>query len=351
MIESEAFVLRERGQVPKLEGIELDDSLQTGQVLLKIISTALCGTQLEQIFVSSRNWQHMPHLFGHEAHAVVVEVGDGVSTVTTGDQVIVHWRTSNAGLDSKSGGYFQSGRKLGAGKVVTMGRHTVVPERHVTKIKEGGDLLLAPFLGCSMSTAWGAVNYESSITGVTNVVILGLGGIGRLAAFFASMHKPRNLIALEASDKKLGSAITQRLTSVHSISTPVIDEVRSWDNKTSVTLIDTAGDTHLVEKFIDTLPQNSEVILVGMPSGRRRLPVDVQKLLDGLRLIGSNGGGIEPSRDIPEIATKFLGDPSLAETLRDFLEPTYFPADQLQEAIDVQQNSAKRAVIRFGDAT
>src|SRR6185436_17389875 len=82
-----------------VDEIELPERLEPGQLLVQIRYSGVCGSQLGEIDGVKGPDRFLPHLLGHEAGAVVVEVGPSVTQVRPGDHVVVHWRPG-AGMES-----------------------------------------------------------------------------------------------------------------------------------------------------------------------------------------------------------------------------------------------------------
>ena len=54
-----------------IEDLTLPESLEFGQVLVKINISGLCGAQLQEISGDKNNAKFMPHLTGHEGSGIV----------------------------------------------------------------------------------------------------------------------------------------------------------------------------------------------------------------------------------------------------------------------------------------
>jgi len=65
--------------------------LLRGQVLIKINLTGVCGSQIGEIKGVKGKDEYLPHLLGHEGSGRIVEIGEGVSKVSSGDLVILGW--------------------------------------------------------------------------------------------------------------------------------------------------------------------------------------------------------------------------------------------------------------------
>src|SRR3989338_3335986 len=90
--------------------VELTDLL-FGQVLVKIIVSGICGSQLQEIAGHKGNGDYVPHLLGHEGCGIIEDTGHGVTKVKKGDKVIMHWRKGN-GIESDFPIYIYKGKKI-----------------------------------------------------------------------------------------------------------------------------------------------------------------------------------------------------------------------------------------------
>src|ERR1700751_1035028 len=99
-----------------VDEIAVPEALGVGQVLVKVLYTTICGAQINEIEAVKGPDKFLPHLLGHEASARVIEVGPGVTTVSPGDTVVLHWRPGR-GIQSQPPAYQWRERKLNAGWV------------------------------------------------------------------------------------------------------------------------------------------------------------------------------------------------------------------------------------------
>lgn len=75
-----------------LEILSLDvPELLPGQVLVKIMYSGVCRSQLMEVQGGRGVDTWIPHLLGHEGSGVVLDTGPGVTKVTKGDGVILGW--------------------------------------------------------------------------------------------------------------------------------------------------------------------------------------------------------------------------------------------------------------------
>src|SRR5437868_9448645 len=97
--------------------------LKHGQVLVKVLVSGICGSQLQEIAGNKGNAKFMPHLLGHEGCGIVEEVGLGVSRVKVGDKVVMHW-VKGDGIESDFPHYTFNGKEIPSGKVTTFSEYS-----------------------------------------------------------------------------------------------------------------------------------------------------------------------------------------------------------------------------------
>lgn len=345
MIDAQAYVLRETGVIPELEDIQVDDQLESGQVRLKVLYSGLCATQMEEIFVSSRNAKYMPHLFGHEGVGVVEAVGPGVITKQVGDTCVIHWRQSSIGLDANPGSYFVGGQEINSGKVVTFSTQVVVPENRLTDLPKHISPHAASVLGCSLPTGWGSVVRVGALGRGDTVVITGLGAVGTSVAQVSLAGGAARVIAVEPKGR-IGLLYDNPLVT-HCDSVADVYPLLATDSITpsQILAIDTSGSQKVIESLVEHLPPRSRLVLVGMPRDGKMVRLDIQKLLDGLSIRGSNGGDVDPGKDLCDI----VGLSSSAE-LSDLTQGTnLINFTDMRAAIENQRSSALKQILVFSE--
>ena len=135
-IKSKAAILRQLNKPLEITNILIPRKLLKGQILVKMIYSGICGSQLGEINGIKGEDKYLPHLLGHEGIATVIEANDKVVKVKKGDVVLLHWMPSN-GINSKTPIYFDSfKKKINAGYVTTFNEYAIVSENRLTKIKK-----------------------------------------------------------------------------------------------------------------------------------------------------------------------------------------------------------------------
>ena len=133
---AKAAILAESRKPLIVDEIELPDTLDVGQVLVKVLYTTICGAQINEIAAAKGPDKFLPHLLGHEASATVIEIGPGVTNIKPGDTVVLHWRPSQ-GIQSKPPAYKWRGKNFNAGWVTTFNDYAVISENRMTPDSRG----------------------------------------------------------------------------------------------------------------------------------------------------------------------------------------------------------------------
>ena len=296
-----AAILFEQNQPLVVADIELPEQLSFGQVLVKVHYSGICGAQLNEIDGAKGHDKFLPHLLGHEGSGVVQEVGAGVKTVKPGDHVVMHWRPSD-GLQSDPPTYLWDGRKVNAGWVTTFNEMAVVSENRLTPIPSDFDLRLAPLFGCAITTAMGVINNDAQVKIGQSVVVYGVGGVGLNIAQAAHMVSAYPVVAVDLLDNKLDMA--RRFGATHTLNsrtTPDLENrIRELVGTTGAdVVIDTTGNTRVIEQAYDLTHPDGKTILVGVPRKGEHVSIYTLPLHFKKVLTGSHGGSAEPHRDIP----------------------------------------------------
>jgi S-(hydroxymethyl)glutathione dehydrogenase/alcohol dehydrogenase len=334
-----AAVLEEINHSLALKDVETT-SLRVGQVLVKVIVSGICGSQLHEINGNKGNSKFLPHLMGHEGCGIVQEVGAGVTSVKPGDKVVMHWRPG-LGIESEFPTYSLNGRSFTSGKVNTLCELAIVSENRVTRVPAETNSEFAALLGCSLSTSLALIENESNLKFGESVVVIGCGGLGLSLIAAAKLRGAGEIIAIEQVESKRNLAITHGATDFH---TSVIDLVGTFD-----LVVDTTGNSENIRHAFGILSGVGRMLLVGQPNPGQSisLPNAIQ-LFNGFgqSIRATQGGGMIPQRDIPRYLKLFeLGLISI-----DSLITHRFNLNQVNLAFDTLKSGiAGRIIIRIGE--
>jgi Zn-dependent alcohol dehydrogenase len=280
--------------------IDLPSNLDFGQILVKILYSSICGAQINEIDCIKGKDKFLPHLLGHEGSGIVLDIGKGVKNVKVGDHVVLHWRKGE-GIQSEPPKYLWKGKTVNAGWVTTFNDQAIVSENRLTKIPKNFNLRLAPLFGCAITTAIGVVNNDAQIKIGQSVIIFGLGGLGLSIAKISELVSANPIIGVDVNTKKIKIAKKNRLRNIF------LNDKKNFKNKLKKLLnngkadivIDTTGNTKVIEQCYELTESNGKTILCGVPKKSKNISIHTLPLHFNKVLKGSHGGDSNPSEDIP----------------------------------------------------
>lgn len=330
-----------------VDEIQLPKDLSPNQILVEVISSGICGAQINEIDASKGPDKYLPHLLGHEGFAKVLEVGGNVKTVRPGDYVVMHWRPGS-GIQAAPAEYMWRGRRLNSGWVTTFNKHCVVSENRVTKIFGTKlDKYLIPLLGCALTTAYGVLKNDAEANESDSILIIGAGGVGLAILKIAKLLKINHIVVVDTIDNKL--ALAHQLGASRTVKfidkfTTAAELSSIYKNSSPTIAIDTSGDTSAIELCYEFSAPKGRVILVGVPKVGTYAKIYTLPLHFGKVFKGSHGGGSKPQTDIQTLLDLILNNS---------LDLTNYPIqkyalEEINTAIhDLRNGVAGRMIIDF----
>lgn len=208
-----AAVLHEIGQ-DKLE--VLDDveavGFGPGKVRLRIRATGLCHSD-----VSAMNGvlpQPAPFIPGHEGAGEVIDIGDGVTGLSTGDRVVVCWLPACGACPACKRGQTQlclagfmnagtpnfkrpGGEVFGFAGTGTFTEEVVVDAGCAVPIPDDVPFEIAALIGCGVTTGLGAAINTAQVEAGSSVAVIGCGGVGIAAIQGARVQGAAQIVAVD----------------------------------------------------------------------------------------------------------------------------------------------------------
>ncbi len=324
-----AAILVEQRKPLVVGEVALPQSLDVGQVLVKVDYSGICGSQLGEIDGAKGKDKYLPHLLGHEGSGTVLEAGPGVHYVKAGDKVVLHWR-KGLGIESLTPTYEWNGRKINAGWVTTFNDYAIVSENRVTAIPLDSDMDVAALFGCAVTTGFGVVVNNARLTIGESVVVFGAGGIGLNIVQAAALVTAHPIIAVDLYESKLDLA--RRMGASHLINARNADARRAIRNicpEGTDVFIDNTGIPTVIQMGYELTKPNGRVTLVGVPPIGNNVSIYSLPLHFGKQIKGSHGGDAIPDKDIPRYEALYRsGRIKLRELVTD-----YFNLNQVNTAI------------------
>ena len=355
-----------------LQIVEIDVAPpQAGEVLVKITHTGVCHT--DAFTLSGDDPEGVfPAVLGHEGAGIVIEVGEGVTSVQPGDHVIPLY-TAECGecLFCKSGktnlcvavratqgkGLMPDGttRFSYQGQPIyhymgtsTFSEYTVVPEISLAKIDKDAPLDKVCLLGCGVTTGIGAVLNTAKVEEGASVAIFGLGGIGLAAIIGAKMAKAGRIIAVDTNPDKFALAQTFGATDCVNPKDhdkpiqQVIVEMTTWGVDHSFECI---GNVNVMRAALECAHRGwGQSVIIGVAGAGQDISTRPFQLVTGRKWLGSAFGGVKGRSELPgmvedAMAGKIQLEPFVTHTM---------PLAQINEAFDLMhEGKSIRSVIVY----
>ncbi len=310
-----------------LEIVEIDvEPPRAGEVLVKITHTGVCHT--DAVTLSGEDPEGVfPAVLGHEGAGIVVEVGEGVTSVVPGDHVIPLY-TAECGecLFCKSGktnlcvavratqgkGVMPDGttRFSYNGQPIfhymgcsTFSEYTVVAEVSLAKINPEANHEHVCLLGCGVTTGIGAVHNTAKVQEGDSVAIFGLGGIGLAALQGARQAKAGRIIAIDTNPakfelaKKFGATECLNPNDFDKPIQEVIIEMTGWGVDHSFECI---GNVNVMRAALESSHRGwGQSVIIGVAGAGKEISTRPFQLVTGRQWKGSAFGGVKGRSELP----------------------------------------------------
>jgi S-(hydroxymethyl)glutathione dehydrogenase/alcohol dehydrogenase len=344
---------------------------KAGEVLVKISHTGVCHT--DAFTLSGEDPEGVfPAILGHEGAGVVVEVGEGVTSLKPGDHVIPLY-TAECGecLFCKSGktnlcvavratqgkGVMPDGttRFSYNGEPIyhymgcsTFSEYTVVAEVSLAKINPEANHEHVCLLGCGVTTGIGAVHNTAKVQEGDTVAVFGLGGIGLAVVQGARQAKASRIIAVDTNAdkfelaKQFGATDFLNPKDYDKPIQQVIVEMTGWGVDHSFQSI---GNVDVMRSALDCgLRGWGLSVGFGVAGAGKEISTRPFQLVTGRKWMGTAFGGVKGRSQLPGMVEQAMkGDIQLEP----FVTHT-MPLEQINEAFDLMhEGKSIRTVIHF----
>ncbi len=300
--ETQAAILTEQRQPLVVDDVCLPETLEVGQVLVEVLFSGICGSQLGEIAGVKGPDPYLPHLLGHEGSGKVLAIGPGVNSVMVGNHVVLHWRPGS-GIQSAPPRYTWHKKALNAGFVTTFNQHAVVSENRVTAIPRDYPLELAALFGCAVTTGIGVVENKAFLRMGESVVVVGSGGVGLNVIQGAKLLSASPIVAVDLFENRV--QLARDIGASHglvNVDPSWVFQVRDIVGADGADLVvDNTGNPDVISQCIELTKPAGKTILIGVPPKGARTAINTLPLHFGKVLTGTHGGDGVPDQDIPRL--------------------------------------------------
>ena len=311
-----------------------------GQVRVKVKATGICGSDVPRVL---KNGAHFyPIILGHEFSGIVDTVGEGVTTVKSGDRV------TGAPLlpcfnceDCQRGNYSlcKHYKFIGSSVQGSFGEYVVMPEINAVKFDDSIPFKVGAMFEPSTVGLHGLL--QNDYRGGEYVAILGGGTIGLFTAQWARIMGAKKVVVFDIADERL--ALAHDLGADETINTL---EEGFMQKALDITggkgyryVFETAGVTTTMQMAFELASNKANVCYIGTPT---RDLTFTPKLFENMnrkefRLTGSwmSYSAPYPGREFTDTAHYFATG---ALRFDDRLIFKTFPIEQVGEAFALFKN-------------
>jgi alcohol dehydrogenase len=294
-----------------------------GEVLVRIAAAGLCHSDLSVI--NGDRPRPTPMVLGHEAAAVVEEIGPGVDDLKKDDHVVLVFVPScghclpcsqgrpalcEPGAAANTAGTLLSGtrrlRRNGTPVHHLLGcsafaEYATVSRRSLIKIDSELPFDEAALFGCAVLTGVGAVLNTAKVSPGSTVAVVGLGGVGFSALLGAALAGARQIVAVDVLPEKLAMARSLGASDTFSAAeADCVERVRVATQGGVEYAFEMAGSVKAMELAYKITRRGGTTVTAGLPPPTHTFSAPQVNLVAEERTIkGSYIGTCVPVRDLP----------------------------------------------------
>ncbi|MFD9002877.1 Zn-dependent alcohol dehydrogenase [Streptomyces sp. NPDC059582] len=314
-----AAVLPAIGSALEITEIDLPEP-GPGRVRIRLAAAGVCHSDLSLSDGTMR--VPVPAVLGHEGAGTVLAVGEGVSGLAAGDEVVLNWAPSCGNCHACSLGevwlcanalngaadvYARTvdGTDLHPGlNVAAFAEETVVPAACVLPAPPGIPLTDAALLGCAVLTGYGAVHRSARVRQGETVAVFGAGGVGLAALQAARIAGASRIVAVDVSPAKEELARTAGATDYVVASDTTARDIRALTGKQGVDVaVECVGRAATIRTAWESTRRGGRTTVVGIGGKDQQVTFNALELFHwGRTLSGCVYGDSVPARDLPVLA-------------------------------------------------
>ncbi|MDX1489019.1 MAG: L-threonine 3-dehydrogenase [Acidiferrobacterales bacterium] len=267
-------------------------SVDTNEVLIRILKTGICGTDLHIL-----NWDDWaqrniktPRIIGHEFIGEIVEIGPGVTGYSVGDRVTAEGHiTCGICRNCRAGRRHLCNRAIGigGGRDGAFAEYLVVPASNLWPVHAD----IPTEVGAILDPFGNAVHCALSFDVVAeDVLITGAGPIGIMAAAVCRFIGARHIVVTDVNDYRLKLASQMGATRTINVRRESLKEVireLKMTNGFDIGL-EMSGNPAAFNNMIETMYDGGHIALLGFLPPSTEISWD-QVIFKGLHLKGIYG--------------------------------------------------------------
>ena len=370
-MKTRAAVALEAGKPLEIMEVNLDGP-RAGEVLVEIKATGICHT--DEFTLSGADPEGMfPAILGHEGAGVVVEVGEGVTSLEVGDHVIPLYtpecRECEYCLNPKTNLCQQIRATQGQGVMPdgtsrfsmldgtpilhymgcsTFSNHTVLPEIALAKVRKDAPFDKICYIGCGVTTGIGAVINTAKVEQGSTAIVFGLGGIGLNVIQGLRMAGATQIVGVDLNPSKKEMATKFGMTDFvnpSEVRGDLVSHLVELTGGGGDYTFDATGNVSVMRAALESAHKGwGESVIIGVAPAGAEISTRPFQLVTGRVWRGTAFGGARGRTDVPKIVDWYMQgkieiDPMITHTM---------PLDDINKGFDLMnEGKSIRAVVEF----
>jgi S-(hydroxymethyl)glutathione dehydrogenase/alcohol dehydrogenase len=369
-MKTRAAVAYEANQPLVIEEVDLDGP-KAGEVLVQMKATGICHT--DEFTRSGADPEGLfPVIFGHEGAGIVVDVGDGVTSVAKGDHVIPLYtpecRACKSCLSRKTNlctairatqgkGLMPDGTSrfsIGKTKIhhymgcSTFSEFGVVPEIALAKVRKDAPFDKICYIGCGVTTGIGAVINTAGVEPGANVVVFGLGGIGLNVVQGARLAGANLIVGVDVNPAR--AELGRRFGMTHFVNPKelggdLVAHLVELTQGGADYSFECVGNVQLMRQALECCHRGWGVsVIIGVAGAGQEISTRPFQLVTGRVWKGTAFGGARGRTDVPKIVDWYMDK----KVDIDSLITHRLPLERINESFSLMHSGESiRTVVEF----
>lgn len=286
-----AIVKPERVRGLAIADVPIPD-VAADEVLIEVLAAGICGSDLP-IYDCSEEWVRRTvtpgQTIGHEFSGIVVDRGDRVRLVASGDFVTAegHINCGKCRRCREGDGHIcLDGELLGFDRPGAFAEYVSVPERNVVVLPR-----MRPAIGALQDPFGTAIHALSKVSTLgATVLVTGCGPIGLLAIALSRVAGAHAVVATDVSSYRLGLASRMGATTTVNVTEQRVEKIVASDYGNGMdVVIEASGSPEAVRDGLSAVRPGGAVLLLGLPSGEVELDLAGGVITRGVTIYGIIG--------------------------------------------------------------
>ena len=325
-----AAVLEDFGQPLVVQDVDLAGP-RNGEVLVRIRACGVCHTDLYTASGADPSG-YVPCVLGHEGAGVVVELGEGVTSLEVGDHVVtlfspecgecVHCKSGKTNLclairEQQGQGYLPDGtpRLSRAGQPLrhfmgtsTFAEYTVMPEIALAKVNREAAMDKICLLACGATTGIAAALWKAEVEQGSTVAVFGAGMVGLGAVVGAKLQGAERILVVDTSEVRLELArsfgATDTIVCGPDAVQAILDETGGFGADYT---FEATGITSVMAQAVESARMGWGLCTILGVAGRgETLDIIPRWLITGRRVQGGSFGGARGRTHVPQLVDLYV---------------------------------------------